>query len=362
MNSAVDELIPARYRGRTDIAINGSYWLGAAAGALVTIPLLDPKLVPAGLGWRLCFALGATLGLVILFVRRNVPESPRWLFVHGHEDEGERIVGDVEDAVREETGEELDEVPDDDSLTIKQRRTIGLGRIARTVFSDYPRRTVLCLALFVGQAFLYHAFFFTYGDTLQTFLGVGQTGAYLALFAVSNFVGALVLALLFDKVGRVKMISTTYLVSGVLLAVAGVMLGSLTAVTLTLFGMAVFFVASAGASSAYLTASEVFPLETRALCIAFFYAVGTAVGGITGPLVFGRLIDSASAQHDITGIAVGYYVGAALMIVGGVVAMFLGVNAEQKSLEDVATPLTVQDAEGTGEPADDPGASEDQRT
>jgi len=345
VNSAVDELIPARYRGRTDIAINGSYWLGAAGGALVTIPLLDPHLVPAGLGWRVCFALGATLGLVILFVRRNVPESPRWLFIHGREKEGEQIVGDIEDTVEEQTGDELDQVGDDDSLTIKQRRTIGLGRIARTVFSDYPRRTVLCLALFVGQAFLYNAFFFTYGDTLQTFLGVGQTGVYLALFAVSNFVGALVLGPLFDKVGRVKMISATYLVSGVLLAVAGVMLGDLTALTLTLFGMAIFFVASAGASSAYLTASEVFPLETRALCIAFFYAVGTAIGGITGPLFFGRLIDSASGRHDITGIAIGYYVGAVLMVVGGVVAIFLGVGAEQKSLEDVATPLTAQDAD-----------------
>jgi MFS family permease len=357
VNSAVDELIPARFRGRTDIAINGSYWLGAAGGALVTIPLLDPNLVPAGLGWRLCFALGATLGLVILFVRRNVPESPRWLFIHGHEKDGERIVADVEQAVREQVGDELADVPDDDAITVRQRRTIGLGRVARTVFSQYPRRTVLCLALFVGQAFLYNAFFFTYGDTLQTFLGVGQTGIYLALFAVSNFVGALALAPLFDRVGRVPMISATYLVSGVLLAVAGIMLGSLTAWTLTLFGMAIFFIASAGASSAYLTASEVFPLETRALCIAFFYAVGTAVGGITGPLVFGRLIDSASAQHDITGIAVGYYVGAALMIVGGVVAIFLGVGAEKKSLEDVATPLTAQDAEGesVGTDASDDG-------
>ena len=222
---------------------------------------------------------------------------------------------------------------------------MSLVRVARTVFADYPRRTVLCLALFIGQAFLYNAFFFTFGDTLQTFLGVGQTGAYIALFAVSNFLGALALGPLFDKVGRVRMISGTYIVSGVLLAVAGVVIGGLTAWTLTLFGMVIFFVASAGASSAYLTASEVFPLETRALCIAFFYAIGTAVGGITGPLLFGRLIESASAEQDITGIAVGYYIGAALMIGGGVVAMFLGVGAERRSLEDVATPLSAQDVD-----------------
>ncbi|MEL7975051.1 MFS transporter [Isoptericola sp. F-RaC21] len=347
VNSAIDELIPARYRGRIDIAINGSYWVGAAGGALLTIPLLNPELIPAWLGWRLCFALGAVLGLCVLFVRRNVPESPRWLFIHGREKDSERIVAGIERRVAQEDGVELPEP--EGTLTVKQRRTVSLARIARTVFADYPRRTVLCLALFVGQAFLYNAFFFTFGDTLQTFLGVGQTGAYIALFAVSNFLGALALGPLFDKVGRVRMISGTYIVSGVLLAVAGLVLGGLTAWTLTFFGMAIFFIASAGASSAYLTASEVFPMETRALCIAFFYAIGTAVGGITGPLLFGRLIESASASHDITGIAVGYYIGAALMVGGGVVAMFLGVGAERRSLEDVATPLSARDAEdGSG--------------
>ncbi|ROS74595.1 MFS transporter [Cellulomonas sp. PhB143] len=343
VNSAVDELIPARYRGRIDITINGSYWLGAAAGALVTIPLLDPALVPAGLGWRLCFGLGAALGLAVLFVRRHVPESPRWLFIHGRQEESETIVRSVEDTVARETGSELE--PVETTITVKQRHTVGLARIARTVLRDYPRRTVLCLFLFVGQAFLYNAFFFTYGDTLQTFLDVDQTGAYLAAFALSNFVGALALGPLFDKVGRVRMISGTYIVSGVLLAVAGLRLDSLTALSLTAFGMVVFFFASAGASSAYLTASEVFPMETRALCIALFYAVGTAVGGITGPLLFGRLIESAESAGDIGGIAVGYYIGAGLMVAGGVVAIFLGVGAERKSLEDIATPLTAQDAQ-----------------
>ena len=346
INSAIDELIPKKYRGRVDVAINGSFWVGAALGSLLTIPLLDPQVLDPGLGWRLAFGLGGILAVGILIVRRHVPESPRWLFIHGRDEEGEEIVRSIEKTVDAETSGGLRPV-EDEPITIRQRRTISVAEIAKTVITLYPRRTILCFALFVGQAFLYNAFFFTYGDSLGTFFDVKQTGWYLAVFAVSNFLGALLLSRLFDTIGRVRMLTFTYVLSGILLAVAGMMLGSLSAVTLTAFGVVIFFFASAGASAAYLTASEVFPLETRALCIAFFYAIGTAAGGISGPILFGKLIEDASAAKDITGIAPGYFLGAALMIGAGLVAAFLGVHAEGQSLESIAQPLTVDDA-GSG--------------
>ncbi len=340
INSAIDELIPARVRGRVDLMINGSYWLGAAGGALASIALLDTALFAADLGWRLAFALGAALGVGILLVRRNVPESPRWLFIHGRDEEAEKIVGEIEHSVEEETGEKLSDP--DESLTVKQRERIPLSEIARTAFSKYPRRTALGLALFVGQAFMYNAVTFDLGTLLGEFFDVasGTVPIYIAIFAFSNFLGPFTLGRLFDTVGRKPMVTFTYLSSAALTAVLAVLLlgNSLTTWSFMAFVLAIFFLASAGASSAYLTVSEIFPMETRALSIAFFYAVGTAAGGIAGPLLFGHLIASGNQDQ----VAIGFFIGAVTMAIGGIAELLFGVKAEQKQLEDIAEPLTAE--------------------
>jgi MFS family permease len=345
INSAIDELIPARVRGRVDLIINGSYWVGAAGGALAAVALLDTALFAADVGWRLAFGLGAALGLGILLVRRNVPESPRWLFIHGREQEAEAIVEEIEATVTKQTGEPLSEP--EDVLTVKPRERISFREIARTAVSKYPRRTILGLCLFVGQAFLYNAVTFDLGTLLGEFFDVasGTVPLYLALFGVSNFLGSLTLGRLFDTVGRKPMVSFTYLASAAVTVGLGVFLldGSLTTWSFMAFILVIFFLASAGASSAYLTVSEIFPMEARALSIAFFYAVGTAAGGIVGPLLFGHLIASGSQDQ----VAIGFFVGAAVMAVGGVAELLFGVKAEQRQLEEIAEPITAEE----GEPA-----------
>ncbi len=356
INSAIDELIPARVRGRTDIVINGSFWIGAMAGSLLSVVTLNESIFAGDVGWRISFLLGFVLGLVILLVRRNVPESPRWLFIHGRDKEAEEVVEDIERQVEESTGERLE--PVDETIKIRQRRSIGFGEIARTLGTRYPKRTVLGFSLFVGQAFLYNAITFGYAVILTTFFGTpsDQTGYYFAVIAVGNFLGPLLLGGLFDTLGRRVMISGTYILSGVLLLVTALLFkgGALNATTMTLCWCLVLFFASTGASSAYLTVSEVFPMETRAMAIAFFYAIGTAVGGITGPQLFSRLVNTGQASDT----ALAFAIGAALMIAAGVVAIFYSVDAEQKGLENVAKPLTAADAEvPRGAPTDAPAAA-----
>jgi MFS family permease len=362
INSAIDELIPARVRGRVDLIINGSYWVGAAAGAFAAVALLDTTLFAADVGWRLAFAIGALLGFGILIVRRHVPESPRWLFIHGREEEAEAIVGSIEREVEEDTGQELSEP--DRSLVVHQRERIPFREIARTAFEKYPRRTILGLSLFVGQAFLYNAVTFDLGTLLGEFFEVdsGTIPIYIAIFAASNFLGPLLLGRFFDTLGRKPMVTGTYLIAAVLTAALGVaLLGEeLTTWSFMAFVIAIFFFASAGASSAYLTVSEIFPMETRALSIAFFYAVGTAAGGIVGPLLFGHLIASGSQGQ----VAIGFFIGAVVMAIGGIAELLFGVKAEQKQLEDVAEPLTAEGVEGEGarpekgEPAPRPAAGQ----
>jgi MFS family permease len=338
INSAIDELIPAKHRGRIDIVINGTYWLGAAAGALLSVVALH--VFSPFLDWRVCFALGFALGTVILVVRRHVPESPRWLFIHGREQEAEQITSAIEQEVADGTGAELEAVDPDDTIKIHQRKTVGLVEITRTVLKDYPKRTVLGLSLFIGQAFLYNSILFGYATLLSTFFGVSTADApyYLVAFAAGNFLGPIVLGGLFDSVGRKPMIAGTYILSGVLLLITGLLFeqNQLNATTLTLAWAVVFFFASAGVSAAYLTVSEIFPMETRAMCIALFYAVGTGLGGIIGPQLFAPMVATGKASKVFEALAI----GAVLMILGGIVELVFGIKAERRQLEGIAKPLT----------------------
>jgi MFS family permease len=347
INSAIDELIPARVRGRVDLMINGSYWVGAALGSVAALLFLNTDLFAKDLGWRLAFGCGAVLGLAIMVVRRHVPESPRWLFIHGRAEEAEEIIRSIEQDVEQEVGEKLPEP--DETIAIRQRTSVPFREIAAVAFEKYPKRAILCLALFIGQAFLYNAITFDLGTILTTYFKIasGAVPYFLVLFAVGNFLGPLLLGSLFDTIGRRIMVSACYIGSaaGGGALVVFLLGGSHSQWIFIGLVCLTFFLASAGASAAYLTVSEIFPMETRALAIAFFYAVGTAIGGITGPLLFGHLIDSGKRSQ----LAIGFVIGAIAMALGGLAEVFLGVDAEQKSLESIAEPLSA--ARGSGTPS-----------
>jgi MFS family permease len=338
INSAIDELIPARVRGRVDLNINGSYWLGAALGSLSTIVLLDPKIFSVDVGWRVGFGIGAVVGLLILSLRKFVPESPRWLMIHGREREAEEIVSGIERDIEASTGQKLPAATT--TIRVQPHATISFGDIWHTMIHKYRERSFLGLALMTAQAFMYNAIFFTYALVLTTFYQVPaeHTGLYLLPFALGNFLGPLSLGHLFDTIGRRKMITFTYSVSAILLAITGYFfhLGLLSAMTQTILWSIIFFFASAAASSAYLTVSEIFPLETRGLAIALFYAIGTGTGGIIAPWLFGVLIGTGSR----TNIFYGYLAAGVLMLGAAVVAWIYGINAEGKSLEEISPPLS----------------------
>lgn len=339
INSAIDELIPARFRGRVDIAVNGTYWAGAILGTLGTFIFLQA--IELSLGWRLAFLIGPALGVVILLVRRNLPESPRWQVMNGRIDEAERTISHIEREVQA-TGATLPPVDDSKAIELRPAEEIGYVALTRVLFREYPSRAVLGASLMISQSFLYNAIFFTYTLVLGKFYGVpsASTPLYLIAFAVGNLLGPLTIGHFFDTIGRRKMIAGTYLVSGVLLAVSAALFqaGVLNAITQTIAWCVIFYVASAGASAAYLTVSEIFPLEVRAKAIAVFFAIAQCFGAL-GPVIYGALIGDGSRP---TMLFIGYLLGAVVMMAGGLVAWFLAVDAEGKSLEDIATPLAAR--------------------
>src|SRR5712691_380971 len=341
INSAIQELTPARFRGRVDLLINGSFWIGAALGAGGSLVLLDPAIIDPEIGWRVAFLTGAGVALVVFFMRLWIPESPRWLMTHHRAAEAEAIVGAVEDGLRRDG--HLIPPAALPRVRLRGRRYTPLSEVIRTLFGVHRRRAIVGLTLMAAQAFFYNAIFFTYALILTDFFGIAadNVGWYLLPFAAGNFLGPALLGPLFDTIGRKPMIAATYAVSGLLLAASGYlfMIGAASATTQTIAWMVIFFFASAAASSAYLTVSESFPLEIRALAIALFFAVGTGIGGVIGPLLFGMLIDTGSRAS----VFAGYLAGALLMIAAAAVELRFGVAAERKPLEEVARPLAFVD-------------------
>ena len=337
INSAIDELIPARYRGQVDIAVNGTYWGGAFLGTIVTLVVVNN--LPASYSWRVAFLTGPVLGLVILFVRKNLPESPRWLLMHGREEEAETQVRRIEEAARA-SGGSLGKVDESKAIDIAPATNIGFIALARTLFVTYPRRAILGATLMITQSFLYNAIFFTYALVLTNVYGVSSkdTPYYFMFFALGNLIGPLTLGRLFDTIGRRRMISGTYILAGSLLIVSAILFdaGALNATTQTVCWCVIFFFASSGASAAYLTVSEIFPVEVRAKAIAVFFAIAQTFGAL-GPWLYGMLIGNG---QDHFKLFIGYLIGAAVMIIGGLVEIGLGIAAEQQSLEDIALPLS----------------------
>jgi MFS family permease len=365
INSAIDEIIPSKYRGRVDIAINGTYWGGAALGAFANVFFLNTDILPEDIGWRLSFFLGPVLGLLIIWLRRHIPESPRWQMTHGREEDAERNVDGIEERIRNE-GKQIPPVDESKAITVKEYGRVPFVLIAKVLFRKYPRRTFVGITMMVTQSFLYNAIFFTYALVLQNFYDTPPAAAsqYFIVFAVGNLAGALLLGHFFDTWGRRRMLFGTYVLAGLILLVSAFLFnaGVLTAATHTAFWCASFFFASAGASAAYLTVSEIFPLELRSQVISYVFSVGQLVGAIA-PTLYGALIGGSAETGDRAPLFWGYVLGSVIMIFGGVICGIFGVSAAGKSLEDIADPLSlVSGPETPVTPGDDAarGATDEQ--
>ena len=342
INSAVDELIPARLRGRVDLIINSTFWIGAAVGSLGSVILLHLVWPPATVSWRFGYGIGAVLGLGVLFMRRHVPESPRWLLTHGLKAEAEKVVEGIEEhAVHHHLP------PPEQTIRLRVRHSTPWREIFDNMIYKYRERSILGFTLMVAQAFFYNAVMFTYGLVLLRYYHVPapSIGYYLLPLAVGNFLGPVFIGHLFDSIGRRVMIFATYVLSGILLAVTSwLFLKDLITVQMQAVAWSIiFFVASAAASSAYLTVSEIFPLEIRALAISIFYAFGTLVGGVGAPALFGYIIGTGSREL----LFWGYIAAAVLMVVAGLEELWHGVAAERKSLESVTAPLSAVESQAS---------------
>ncbi|TCK74197.1 MFS transporter [Acidipila rosea] len=337
INSAVDELIPGRVRGRVDLVVNATFWGGAAIGSLASLFLLGSPSIPPNVGWRVAFSVGAVLGLGVLMLRLGVPESPRWLMLRGRTDDADRIVKGIEEKVEQHHGQLPP--PEGKKLRLHVRHKTPWAAVFRNILKDNRQRSFLALTLMVAQSFFFNSVFFTYGLVVKRFYGVTDQKMPLHLlpFAVGCLFGPILLGRLFDTVGRKPMIAATYGISGLLLiaTVVPFALGHLSVRTLDIRFTVIFFVASSAASAAYLTVSEIFPLEIRAFAIAIFYALGTLAGGVGAPIFFGELIASGIRWH----IGIGYLVGAALMLLGAICELTIGVEAAGQSLESISKPL-----------------------
>ncbi len=345
INSAIDELIPGKYRGRVDLAINGTYWFGAGLGALGSFYLLDTNRFDQDLGWRIAFFIGPVLGLIIIFLRRHIPESPRWMVTHGKAEEAEEIVAGIEKDVQAQ-GKELPRLDDSKAWWIKAHEGVTPKQLRYVFFKLYPKRTFLGLSLMITQSFLYNAIFFTYSLVLQNFYDKTASSAalYFFPFAIGNLLGPLILGRFFDTVGRRKMIGGSYGIAAVVLFVSAVLFQAdvLTAGTHTALWCLSFFFASAGASAGYLTVSEIFPLEVRGQAISYFFAIAQCFGAL-GPLIFGALIGEGTERGPLFW---GYVMASVIMLFGGLVAFKFGIDAEGKALEDIAPPLSSYDEKG----------------